>query len=246
MTLCGLLLFSLLPPAVARAAGVGAPAVQAPGRAALLPPSWLGPFAEEYSDQDCKNVGSAKNLTPAQCAQLCDSACDRAGGCDAFNYGDGACTFRACDSAHLNATRTWPRTVSYRRRAALPVASSPPPPDPPSSWGSVGLAGNSHIRGLLNVTAPPLSIDSSGTTDVSAELQAAITLAHRLSLVVYLPLGIYLVSDTLTAYDPDPFSVVSNNTWACRFSPNVMVGQRARRGASSAAACRAGTVGAGC
>ena len=82
---------------------------------------------------------------------------------------------------------------------------------------------------LLNVTAPPANIDNTGKTDVTWLLQYAITLAHANGLVVYLPLGTYLVSDTLTAYDPNPggYPAGENNTFPCRFSPNVMIGERA-------------------
>ena len=192
------------------AAEVSSPA--AAGAAAAAPPAgWLGPFEQEYSDKDCANVGSAKNSTPAQCATLCDSPCNRAKGCDAFNYqtSSQSCTFRACSVAKINATARWAKVVSYRRAGAAGPGGHAPFV-PPSSWGTVGLAGNSHIHGLLNATAPPLGIDSSGKSDVTAELQAAIVLAHKLGLALFLPLGTYLVSDTLTAYDPQesPFSIL--------------------------------------
>jgi hypothetical protein len=128
---------------------------------------------------------------------------------------------RGCDAGHLSRpSAPWPSTVSYH------IAHLPPPP-PWSNW-SIGTSGNSQIRGLLNLTAPPFNIDNTGKTDVTAQLQAAITLAHNSFLAVYFPLGDYLVSDTLTAFDPElgGYASMQNNTWPCRFSPNVMIGQR--------------------
>jgi hypothetical protein len=80
---------------------------------------------------------------------------------------------------------------------------------------------------VLNVTSPPWNIDSSGRTDVTIQLQKAIKSAYNHFEVVYLPLGTYLVSATLTAFDPDHWSVGINNTYPCRFQPNAMIGERA-------------------
>ena len=73
------------------------------------------------------------------------------------------------------------------------------------------------------MTAPPYNVDNTGQTDVTEALQAAIVNAHSQALAVFFPHGTYLVSDTLTAYDPNPggYATDENNTWACRFSPNV-------------------------
>ena len=149
----------------------------------------------------------------------------------------GGCTLRACDAAHTLPKAPWPHIISYRRDAPAPPA--PPPAPPPPSW-TVGVFGNSKIRGLLNLTAPPASIDSSGRTDVTVELQHAITVAHGQGLSVYFPLGTYLVSDTLTAFDPNKagYAVSRNNTFPCRFSPNVMIGERAAAGPGSITALR--------
>ena len=97
-----------------------------------------------------------------------------------------------------------------------------PPLLPASSAGTT-------IRGLLDVTLPPFSVDNSGKTDVTTALQAAIRHAHSSFLAVYLPHGEYLVSETLSAWENDtlpgyPRNV--NNTWPCRFQPNVMLGAR--------------------
>ena len=48
------------------------------------------------------------------------------------------------------------------------------------------------IRGLLDVTLPPFSVDNSGKADVTTALQAAISHAHSSFLAVYLPHGEYL------------------------------------------------------
>jgi hypothetical protein len=45
------------------------------------------------------------------------------------------------------------------------------------------------IRGLLDVTQPPFSVDRRGKTDVTKPLQEAIKHAHDAYLAVYLPLG---------------------------------------------------------
>eukprot|EP01043_Picozoa_sp_COSAG02_P029316 COSAG02_NODE_1819_length_10773_cov_6.699550_1_plen_639_part_00 len=113
--------------------------------------------------------------------------------------------------------------------AANDAYAAPPPPR--AVWGSnwsISASGNSQIRGLLNLTAPPFNIDNTGKTDVTAQLQTAITLAHNSFLAVYFPLGDYRVSNTLTAFDPElgGYASMQNNTWPCRFSPNVMIGQR--------------------
>ena len=51
--------------------------------------------------------------------------------------------------------------------------------------------------GIVNVTAPPFSVDPSGTTDVTLSLQRAIDAAKAANLALFLPAGRYLVSDTL-------------------------------------------------
>ena len=51
--------------------------------------------------------------------------------------------------------------------------------------------------GIVNVTAPPFSVDPSGTTDVTLTLQRAIDAAKAANLALFLPAGRYLVSDTL-------------------------------------------------
>ena len=51
--------------------------------------------------------------------------------------------------------------------------------------------------GFLDVTKEPFNIDNTGKTDVTIELQKAITYARLNFMVVYLRLGTYLISDTL-------------------------------------------------
>ena len=58
---------------------------------------------------------------------------------------------------------------------------------------------NNLRRGLLDVTLPPFSVDKTGNIDATTRLQHAIDYAYRNYLVVYLPIGRYLVSDTLNA-----------------------------------------------
>jgi hypothetical protein len=208
--------------------GAAAAAVAAAARLQLLvssaaappaPAGWLGPFNNVYSDRDCLNIGNYDNMTVGACTIRCAAVIH----CDAINYelASGGCTLRGCAGGHhlSHPSAPWPSTVSYRMAHI--------PPRPWSNW-SIGASGNSRIRGLLNLTAPPFNIDNTGKTDVTAQLQAAITLAHNSFLAVYFSLGDYLVSDTLTAFDPEPhgYASMENNTWPCRFSPNVMIGQR--------------------
>ena len=87
-------------------------------------------------------------------------------------------------------------------------------------------------HGFLDVTKPPFNADNTGKVDVTKTLQKAITYARLNFLVVYLPLGTYLVSDTLTlleleAWNPrlPPDARAWNNTHPCRFQPNVMIGE---------------------
>eukprot|EP00943_MAST-04B_sp_MAST-4B-sp1_P001700 g1700.t1 len=88
--------------------------------------------------------------------------------------------------------------------------------------------------GFLDVTKGPYNIDNTGKTDVTKELQEAITYARLNFLVVYLPLGTYLISDTLVLLELEgwnprapPDARAWNNTHPCRFQPNVMVGEKA-------------------
>lgn len=54
-----------------------------------------------------------------------------------------------------------------------------------------------EARGLLDVTAPPYSADPTGERDSTAALQAAVNHAAPAKLAVYLPPGVYKVSDTI-------------------------------------------------
>ena len=80
--------------------------------------------------------------------------------------------------------------------------------------------------GYLDITSPPWNIDNSGTTDVTKRLQDAINFAHNNFLALYFPQGIYLVSDTLTAWQNESWTVRINNTHPCRFQPHVFIGER--------------------
>jgi hypothetical protein len=78
--------------------------------------------------------------------------------------------------------------------------------------------------GILNITAPPYSIDSSGLKDVTAELQKAIRDAYSLKVPVFFPPGRYLVSDTLLAEQNNYGSSLPVNLRPARFRPNVLLG----------------------
>ena len=86
-------------------------------------------------------------------------------------------------------------------------------------------------RGLLDVTLPPFSADSTGTKDATAPLRAAISAALIANEVVWLPPGRYLVSDTLNIVQPcDTYKQRGDggiNIVNCRFRPNVLLGSAA-------------------
>jgi hypothetical protein len=91
----------------------------------------------------------------------------------------------------------------------------------------VGLSAGVHlgpqpldVLGYLDVTAPPYNADSTGRTDCTAVLQAAVDDARSKFLAVYLPHGTFLISGCITllqvdAWDPGPSNPM-NNTWPCR------------------------------
>jgi hypothetical protein len=85
-------------------------------------------------------------------------------------------------------------------------------------------------EGVLDVTAPPFSVDNSGRTDTTAALQAAVAFAHNRTLVAYLPAGDYVISDTIKCYETFDWHTEDNNTWPSRFTPHVLVGQHAGAG----------------
>ena len=81
----------------------------------------------------------------------------------------------------------------------------------PSRATSLGpVHANNLRRGVLDVTLPPFSADSSGTLDATVQLQHAIDYAYRHYLVVYLPIGRYLVSDTLNATQYNRYGALGN------------------------------------
>ena len=98
---------------------------------------------------------------------------------------------------------------------------------------TVAIAGSPTDIGILNVTAPPHSLDASGATDVTKGLQAAILSAKAANLALFLPPGRYLVSDTLHVDQQPGFGNAGSNTWHSdgginivpnRFKANVILG----------------------
>jgi hypothetical protein len=130
-------------------------------------------------------------------------------------YFSWACTYSKYPSAEGAAAAE--ATMTHLMLLLLPAALA-------------ATAAAADVRGLLDVTRAPFSVDSSGATDVTAGLQSAIQYAHDNYLAVFLPHGSYLVSDTLSAWENNTlpgYAANVNNTWACRFQPNVMIGARA-------------------
>jgi len=81
--------------------------------------------------------------------------------------------------------------------------------------------------GILNATAPPFSLDASGATDVTQQLQAAISAAYTAQVALFLPPGRYLVSDSLRAEQDNYGSSMPVNIRPARFRPNVIIGSTA-------------------
>ena len=103
------------------------------------------------------------------------------------------------------------------------------PPTPVSlERRSTSVASTSLPRGVLDVTAPPHSVDNSGATDVTQQLRVAIKAAFAGNEVVFLPVGRYLISDTIDIAQPcDMFQNRGDggiNIVPCRFRPNVVIG----------------------
>jgi hypothetical protein len=86
-------------------------------------------------------------------------------------------------------------------------------------------------RGMLNITAPPHSVDNSGTTDVTQALRTAIATALTSNEVVFVPPGRYLISDTIEIAQPcEMFKDRGDggiNIVPCRFRPNMVLGSTA-------------------
>jgi hypothetical protein len=82
--------------------------------------------------------------------------------------------------------------------------------------------------GILNASA--FGVDGSGTTDVTHELQAAISAAYEAQLALWLPAGArYLVSDTLWANQSNFGSSLPVNLRPARWRTNVILGSPKHR-----------------
>ena len=81
--------------------------------------------------------------------------------------------------------------------------------------------------GILNVSSPPWSIDNTGGTDVTHQLQAAIKAAYDSQLALFLPPGRFLVSDTLEADQDNYGSEMPVNIRPARWRTNVLIGSTA-------------------
>ena len=93
-----------------------------------------------------------------------------------------------------------------------PRPSPPPAPVPTQS------------PGILNVAEYGGGIDSTGKTDVTVQLQQAITAAYQAQVVLFFPPGRYLVSDTLWANQSNYGSSTPVNLRPARFRNNVFLG----------------------
>lgn len=81
--------------------------------------------------------------------------------------------------------------------------------------------------GYINVTQAPCNLDNTGTTDVTAALQACIKLAYSYaipSLPLFFPAGNYLVSDTIVLAQDNPGPDDGINVVPGRFLPLIFIG----------------------
>mmetsp|Transcript_45621 Transcript_45621/g.130178 ORF Transcript_45621/g.130178 Transcript_45621/m.130178 type:complete len:771 (-) Transcript_45621:99-2411(-) len=99
-------------------------------------------------------------------------------------------------------------------------------------FGGLASLASELPRGILDVTAAPYNVDNTGATDCTRALQRAVDAARAGFLAALLPHGTYLVSDTITLLQSEPWepgnSSWVNNTFPCRFQPNILLGSRAR------------------
>ena len=111
-------------------------------------PSWLGPVPRVYSDADCPNAGNHQHTEIAECKAICEAA----SGCDAFNYGSGGCTLRACTAANLPTPSVGSANHTSYRMTAVPAPSPSPSPSPSPAavsitvtWVELGLAADARL-----------------------------------------------------------------------------------------------------
>lgn len=142
------------------------------------PPAWSGPYALVYSDAQCPNVGNHGQTSVSGCKVLCEVK----PGCDAFNYGEGGCSLRACPANQLS-NPSWadPHTTSYR------MASAPAPPGPPLptlltvGWGELDLAPSAKYDGIELIYNTTLGVlTGSFSVHLSAGASAAVHLSPHL------------------------------------------------------------------
>ena len=96
----------------------------------------------------------------------------------------------------------------------FPVVGSKLAPD-------LGAAHRENLRkGILDVTLPPFNADKTGKSDSTAALQNAIDYAYVNYLVTFLPIGRYLVSDTLNATQMSRYGPMGT-----RFGCHVLKGE---------------------
>lgn len=87
----------------------------------------------------------------------------------------------------------------------------------PSCLGNQSLA----QTGYVDVTAAPFLADPTGATDSTAALQAAVDFARDLQMVTYLPVGTYLISDTITCQQNYPPAGSGAHLYPC-----VLIGEQ--------------------
>ena len=139
-------------------------------------------------------------------AQACCAFCHNISGCKFWTWngappgGNGDCYPKAGNVSGGGS----PTMVSGGVTPGLPMPPAPPapppppPPPPPPSLPPPAPPQATAANGFVNVSAPPFNADSTGKTDVTAILQAAIDFAYDSFLVPFFPQGEYLVSYTLT------------------------------------------------
>eukprot|EP01052_Picozoa_sp_SAG31_P033966 SAG31_NODE_3905_length_3765_cov_6.684670_4_plen_185_part_00 len=98
----------------------------------------------------------------------------------------------------------------------------------------IAAATSDGALGILNATKSCSGIDSTGVTDSTVGLQNCIERAYKANQALFLAMGRYLVSDTLTAAQADGGGITPHsptpapvNIVPCRFRPNVLLGSTA-------------------
>jgi len=159
--------------------------------------------------------------------QPISSSCTSAAACAAF-----CCATPGCTSFTLNAGYNTPSGSDCYLKSAIThrpnpgcisgivngSGPSPPPPPPPPPIPAIGYLDAVKDCGC----------DNSGKTDTTVRLQNCINAAYGTSIPrvpVFLPMGTYLISSTITLMQSNPGPDDGINVVPGRFLPHVLIGE---------------------